>query len=977
MKNAEQYFKQTAPKLTEIEKFVQEYWRSINVNRVVDRYRSGAPVYFFLDGPPFPSAATIHVGTARNKILKDVIIRYHILLGYNVFRSPGYDCHGLPVEVEVEKELGISSKKEIEEKLGKDEFIRRCRELVERNIAGMTKQFERLGVLFDWENTYRTMDKEYMEAVWKAFKSAYEQGLVVFEQFPVWWCPRCQTTLSDDYEVSEKYVEREDPSVFVKFPLVDEENTYLLIWTTTPWTLPANLAVAVHPDFEYAYVQVNGERWIVAKERISVLQELLGKKFQVEKVVKGKELEGKKYKFIFEDLVPCQRELEQRFPRVHTVILADFVSLEEGTGVVHCAPGHGKEDWFVCRQYGIPAFSPVDEEGRYTQEIPALAGTRVFEANEKIIELLKQRGLLVHAGKIIHRYPLCWRCKTPLIIRCVEEIVVLRSKFKEKLKEIVEKEVKIYPEEFKRYFLQLIDSMPDWAIARQRYWGTPIPLWKCPNGHVFVAGSAKEIEELAGKELHDLHIDVLDKLELRCPRCGAQLRRVPAIFDVWADSGAGVAALSRRAGKAVADVVIEGPDQFRGWFLSLLVQTFLAQGSKPYERIVAHGWVYDKYGRTMHKSERIGLLDEEAYERIGGADVLRYYILSKTKPWEELRYDEEELAQVRQFFTVLWNIYRFAAEYLRLDNFEPQHIYPVKLTLLDRLVLAKFAATAQRYKQAMDNFEFSQAIRELSNFVLEDLSRFYVRLSRDRAWEEASSAEKQAFYYSLYSMLRALCVLLAPFVPHLAEFLYQVFVRSFEPALETVQAEYFPWQYMLLFDERLLQLYEELRAVVEQLLRQRDEHKIKLRWPLRKATIYAGPRLFQEFSPAEINELKEIIARAANVKEVELVRQGEGNYIVKGELDTAIDRDLWLEALAREIIRRVQVMRKELDLPIDAVIELKIWTEDKDLQEAVNKFSDMIARETRAKSLELATEKIEGKEWTIEGKKIVFAVKKS
>jgi isoleucyl-tRNA synthetase len=995
------------PSFVELEKMVQEYWEKIRVNELIDNYREKAEKLYFLDGPPYPSADTIHVGTARNKVLKDIIIRYNILKGYNVFRVPGYDCHGLPVEMEAEKKLGVKNKQDIETKIGVKRFIDECRKIVKHNIEGMTKQFKRLGALFDWEHPYLTMSKEYMEAVWKMFKQAYEDGLVREELRPVWWCPRCRTVLSD-YEVSDKYIEKEDPSIYVKFPLKDEPNTYLVIWTTTPWTLPANLAITVHPEYDYAFVKLpNGETWILAEKLVPQLMELFGiEEYTILKTVKGRELEGLRYKFILEDIVPKQRELEQTYPRVHTVILGEFVTLEDGTGLVHTAPGHGLEDWEVSRRYGIPVFSPVAEDGTYTEDVPALKGIPVLEANDKVIQLLEERGYLVYKSTIKHRYPVCWRCKTPLIQRAVKEIFIYRTKIKDKLKEIVEKEVKIYPSERKQYFIQMIERLPDWPIVRQRYWGIPIPMWKCPEGHTVVIGSAEELEKLAGKKIDDLHVDTIDSLEIRCPVCGKPMKRVQGVFDVWADSGAGSFALEPRAGKYPVDVILEGHDQFRGWFMSLLVEGYIYKKQRPYNVIVTQGWVYDKYGRGMSKSQRIGLLDDEAYERIGGADILRFYIISKVKPWEDLIYDEDEIPQVRQFFIVLWNIYRFARDYMRLDNFDPMKAYDAQKTLLDRMILARFGELVQEYQQALESYEFSKALKALQRFVLDDLSRFYVKLSRDRAWLETSDPKKWSFYQTLYYILKNIILLLVPFTPHIAEYLYQEFVGEFEKSLlPTVQLERFPADAVQLHDARLSELQRQLLKVIEAGLQLRDQYRLKLRWPLADAKVFLNALyeensdLFKDFGSEIAKELSEILAKALNVKQVSIVpmlseaelkellaqayayrilelKDAKKQYFIGIALNTHIDRELYLEALAREINRRIQSLRKELNLEITDFIEVTIYTQDKDLLEAIEKFKDKLAHETRARSIKISNEPIDGKHWKIEGKEIVISIKK-
>ena len=983
--------KSPQPNIPEYEEEIQKYWKEIDLNELIYEERKNMPRKVFLDGPPYPTHNTIHVGHARNKTTKDIYIRYNTLRGYDVVRIAGWDCHGLPIEVAVEKSLGLKCKRDIEEKIGVEKFVEECKKLASRNTSGLEESFNRLGVLMDWKRAYRTTDRDFMSANWEFFKKAYEKGLVKIELTPWYWCFRCQTVLSD-YEVSQEYVDKEDDAIFVKFPVKDRENTYLIIWTTTPWTLFSNLAIAVNPEFEYIELDVGDETWIVAYDRLEELKKVLGlENVVIKDMKKGKDLEGLRYEFIFKDLVPEQEKLEEEYPRVHTVILADFVTLDEGTGLVHCAPGFGREDYEVCKDYGIPVFCPVREDGTFDERIKDFNGKNVLEANKEIIELLDQKGYLVFAHKYVHRVPLCWRCKTPLIFRASRQIMVKRNtkEYKEGIKKILD-EVQYFPEEVKIAFFNIIDSMPDWVISRQRYWGTPIPLWICEScGHEKVFGSYDELEQEIGKKLEDEHRPYIDNVVLKCPKCGGEMKRVPDVFDVWVDSGCVGLAMEKRVGVFPPDFIEEGPDQLRGWFLSMANCCYVTKGQRPYNTLMKQGWVTTADGAKMSKSAGVGLLYPDQFSKIGGADLLRYYLLYKAQPWADIAFSSEELNNYRQFFVVLWNMFRFAYEYMSLDEFNIDKDYRTKYTLLDVWLKNRTIDIVREYIEKMDSYDYTNSLRLVSDFVVNDLSRFYLRLTRSRAWIEGDDPLKWSFYITLFKALRTVLLLLTPFIPHTTEFLYQTFVGSFDlDTKKSIQAEILEKPKEEDIDKKYLELFDDLRTVLEAGLFLRDKNKIKLRKPLKKAVIELKKEL-DEFNEEEIEQLKDIVREYLNVKEVELTKElPEGfevsedsgsKYLGRIGLDTTLYEDLILEWLTREIIRRIQMMRKELDLEIDDKIKTTIYTESNDLLKALEMFKDKIKEDTRSVEIEViqgTTDSKDFKKWSIEGKEIYINIKK-
>ncbi|RLE80980.1 MAG: isoleucine--tRNA ligase, partial [Thermoprotei archaeon] len=516
-----------------VEKAIEEFWERNKIYEKLRERLKKAPKFYFLDGPPYPSSELIHVGTGWNKVIKDVVMRFKRMQGFNVRDQPGYDCHGLPIEIAVEKKLGFKSKKDIEN-FGVENFISECMKLALRNSEAMSKQFKDLGVSMDWQHPYLTLNKEYIESAWWIVRKAHELGLLEKGVKVLHWCPRCETVLAD-YET--EYKNLEDPSIFVKFPVKGEERKFIVIWTTTPWTLPSNVGVMVHPDFEYAEVEVNGEILIMAKERVDVVLEPLGLPYRIARTFKGSELEGLKYRPPLEEEVLAQRELKG----AHRVVLSsEYVNLEEGTGCVHLATAHGAEDFEVGRKYGLPLLLIVDNSGRFTERAGKYSGKRVREANREIVEDLRRKGLLLYASTVVHEYPVCWRCKTPLILKATEQWFIRVTALKGKLLEEAEKVNWIPRWAGASRFRNWLQALKDWVITRQRYWGTPAPIWVCDKcGYYEVIGSLEELAEKKpeANRVPDLHKPWIDNITYPCPKCGGLMKRIPDVLDVWLDSG--------------------------------------------------------------------------------------------------------------------------------------------------------------------------------------------------------------------------------------------------------------------------------------------------------------------------------------------------------------------------------------------------------------------------------------------------------
>lgn len=1035
--------------LHEIERKIKNYWADIGLEEKL-RFRGDRKKFYFLDGPPYASAKSVHLGTIWNKVIKDCVIRYKRMSGYDVWDRPGFDTHGLPIEVKVEQLLGLKSKKEIEEKVGVDSFVTSCMEFAKENIESMTKQFEDFGVSMDWRNPYITYLDDYISSGWWLVKKAWERGLLDRELRVVHWCPRCETTLAD-YEVSE-YVELEDPSIYVKFRVRGSENRYLLIWTTTPWTLPANSFVMANPRVTYCEVKVNGENLILAKSRLEeVLKEAGVKEYALVREFRGEELGGLEYEHPLEDLVPAQRALR---PYHRVVLTEDGVSETEGTGLVHSAPGHGEIDYEIGLKVGSPVVSLVDEKGNMDEEAGFVSG-RYFrtEANALVIDKLREKGALFHGGRIKHRYPVCWRCKTPIVLRAAPQWVVRVTKLKSNLLEEAEK-IRWIPDWAKTRFRNMLEGLRDWIISRQRYWGIPLPIWVCSKcGNVKVIGSVEELERESGSRVENAHRPWVDRVKLRCG-CGGEMTRVPDVLDVWFDSGiAFYASLGYPRDGATyerlkpVDFIVEGHDQIRGWFFSLLRSGIIGFGSAPYTTVLVHGFMLDEQGREMHKS--LGnYVEPEELLRNYSRDTIRLMLLSSTV-WEDLRFSYKALDLAKRDLNIVINVFGFASMYMGLDRFDPTNSpddIERHLLFEDRWLLSRLNRLIKEYKDAMERYEIHRAVRLLRAFIVEDVSHWYIRLIRRRVWIEEDRAEKRAAYYTLYKALSSWLRLAAPVIPHVADYLYVNFVKPSQTnARESVHLDEAPNADDAYISDDIEGRMSAARELIEEALRLRMKAGVNIRKPLRKLIISRNVDLSEE----QIRIIKEMV----NVKDVVLADEEEINkmqtpkaepkvgaigrafrersadvisYIRKyservaadilsggrhvavlggGEveiteehiqltwahpegiqvggigglkiaLDTQVDQPLYYEGIAREVVRRVQVLRKTLNLPVDAYIDLCI-DGDGDLVEAVIANRDFIANEVRAR--EIAVRGCAGfdyrAEWEVDGLRLLTYVK--
>ena len=937
----------------ESEEKILKFWKSKNIPEKVRKLRRGGKKFYFLDGPPY-ATGYIHMGTALNKILKDTYIRFFRMLGYDVWDQPGYDTHGLPIENKVEQKLGFKGKADIE-KFGVKKFIEECRKYATQFIDVMNEQFENLGVWMDWKNPYLTLTNEYIEGAWATFKKGFEKGLLFKGKYPVHVCSHCVTAVAYN-EIEYKTVS--DPSIYVKFKVEGKENEYLLIWTTTPWTLAANTGVMVKPTADYARVKVNNEILIIAKDLVETVMNKTGiEDYEIVGIVKGKDLEGLKYEHPLADIFTFQKILKN----AHRVVLSEqFVTLDEGTGLVHTAPGHGQEDYKVGLEYGLPDPSPVNMDGTYTNECGKFSGMYVKEADPLIIEELRNRGLLLHEEKISHEYPHCWRCKSPLLLISVPQWFFRVTGIRKKLLEENEK-VKWIPKWAGERFRNWLESLGDWPISRQRYWGIPLPIWICEScNHVIVVGSTEEIEKMGGVVPKDLHKPEIDKVKLKCPKCGGIMHRVPDVLDVWFDSGVcSWASLGYPKHRDLferlwpADLNIEGPDQIRGWWNSQLITSIITFDRAPFKTILFHGFVLDAHGVKMSKSLGNIIAPEDVIKEYG-RDILRFYLLSKP-PWDDFYFNMEEVKEIARNFEVLRNTFVFVKTYV---NEFPR---VEELEIEDRWILSKLNSLIKEYRQNMKKFHNHKATQALLDFMLNDFSRWYIKLIRDRVWLFYEGKDKRSAFYTLLKVVETVVRLLAPICPFLAEKVYQEVVKAFVDGEESVHMLDMPEANEKLIDKSLEKSMQLLKEVVEASFAARQKAKLKLRWPVRSVVIVTKDNNYEK----SIKALESVFKRIANAKKVVISKkEPKGEFssyeFSQGKVfvDLTVDEDLQNERMLRELIRGIQSLRKKYGFDVKERINLTLKSDEK-TEKVLKNYSKLISIEVGASKVVVG--KLEGK----------------
>ncbi|MCR4335131.1 MAG: isoleucine--tRNA ligase [archaeon] len=915
---------------SENEKKVREFWVKNKIANKSRTQNAKGKGFFMMDGPPYASGH-IHMGTALNKIVKDITMRNKRMQGFSVLDQPGYDTHGLPIENKVEKELGFKTKADIE-KFGEDKFIEKCRNYATEFIGIMNEEFDNLGIWMDWENPYLTLNKEYMESVWWTFKKADEKGLLYLGKYPIHACPRCATAVS--YGEIE-YTKQTDTAVYVKFKIKNEKNKYLLIWTTTPWTLPSNTGIMVNPKFDYVEAEVGGEIWILAKDLLQTLMEKIEAGFVIKKTLKGKELEGIEY----ENPLAKNLKLEEIKNGYRIILSERYVTLEYGTGLVHTAPGCGKEDYDEGTKAGLPIISIVDNNGILGEEGGKYAGKVARIVDAEIIKDLDEMKALVYKHPYKHDYPICWRCKTPLLNISTPQWFFKVTKIRDKLKKY-NNEVDWHPVWGKDRYNDWAENLGDWPISRQRYWGVPIPMWVCDScENQTIVGSAEELKELSGKALNDLHKPSVDKVTWKCKCKKGTMKRIPEILDVWIDSGtASWASMGYPKNKEKfekywpADVNIEGKDQIRLWWNTELILSTICFDEKPFKSLAMHGMVLDLGKIKMSKSQGNIVAPKEVIEKYN-RDYLRVYV-AKVFSGEDMLFNWDAFKEINRFFNTLWNSINYGITYLDLDL--EKEINLKKLQPEDKWILSKLHSLEKEVLENYNNYNYPKVINSIEYFVLEEFSRTYIKLIRDRVKNEKSEVLSAVFSQISSALLK----MLSPITPHFSEHFYQGMKSN--SMQESVHLLELPKANEKFIDEELEKEVAKAKDLIQETLSLREQEKLRLRWPLEEL-IYVGKK--KEFS----NTI-EIIASQANVKKFSEGKEPKGNFASKefGEgkifLNLDASTELKEEWELMELRRKIQDMRKQLKFNPTDKAELIIGSNDnafvekykKEIEESTN-----------------------------------------
>ena len=870
----------TTLNFVEREKETLKFWKDNQIFEKSVQLRQGAPAYTFFDGPPTANGKP-HIGHVLTRAMKDIIPRYKTMRGYDVLRKAGWDTHGLPVELEVEKELGLDGKEQIEQ-YGVIPFIQKCKESVWKYKGEWEVMSDRMGFWADMDNPYITYDNDYIESEWWALKAIYEKGLLYKGHKIVPYCPRCGTALSS-HEVAQGYKEVKETSATVRFRVPDEENTYFLAWTTTPWTLPSNVSLCVNPDVTYAYVRVDGkETLIMAKDLIETVLE--GHDTEIIKEVVGRELEYKHYEPLFE----CTRKAAGGKDAFY-VMVDDYVTTTDGTGIVHNAPAFGEDDYRVCKKYDLPFVQMVDSKGEMCGGTP-WDGVFVKKADPMVLKDLDERGLLFAAPRFEHSYPFCWRCDTPLIYYARSSWFIAMTKVKDRLIDY-NRRINWIPETIKEGRMgNFLENVIDWGISRERYWGTPLPVWVCDKcGKIHVVGSRKELSELTGcDENVELHKPYVDPLTWKC-ECGGTMRREPVVIDCWFDSGSMPFAQwhypfenkDKFERRYPANFISEAIDQTRGWFYTLSAIAACLFDSPAFLNCIVLGHVQDKEGRKM--SKHIGnvvdpwvLLDNQ------GADAVRWYFYTSSMPWLPNRFSAEAVSESqRKYMGTFWNTYAFYILYADIDGFDPTRHKLVRenLTPMDRWILSRLNTLMGRVEAYLDDLKMTEAGREMQDFM-DDLSNWYVRRCRERYWGKDMTADKEAAYMTLYTVLKTMALISAPFTPFMSETMYQNMVRTVDKsAPESIHLCDWPKKDESFIDPELEANMAAVLDIVVLGRSARNAANIKNRQPV--ASMYVQGKALPDMYVS-------IIADELNVKEVKFVDDASSfiSYRVKPQLKT-------------------------------------------------------------------------------------------
>jgi len=996
----------------EVEESILKEWKSTDILNETIKNRESSDSWVFYDGPATANGNPgLHHMVA--KFLKDSFCKYKTMQGNKVLRKVGWDTHGLPVEVQVEKELGFEGKKDIE-KYGIKEFNEKCRESVWKNVDAFNKLTDEMGQFIDLKNPYITYDNDYIETEWWILKKFFDENMFYKGVKIVPWCPRCGTGLAS-HEVAQGYETITANTVIVPFKKVDED-AYFLVWTTTPWTLISNVGLCVNPNVDYVKVESQGYKFILAKDLAS---SVLGDEYKVLETYKGKELENIKY----EQLLPFLSV--DKTSNSFIVTCDDYVTTSDGTGIVHIAPAFGEDDAKVGKKYNLAYLNPVGEDGCYNDG--PWKGMNIFDADLEVIKWLKENDKLFKKQKMEHEYPHCWRCHSPLVYYSRPSYYLEVTKIQDKILSENNK-VNWYPSYVgEKRFGNWLENMNDWAISRNRYWGTPLPLWQCECGHQIMVGSREELIENSIEELKlediELHRPYVDDIHLKCPKCGKSMTRVPEVIDCWFDSGAMPFAQYHYPfenkelwdSQFPADFICEGIDQTRGWFYSLLVISVFVTGKSPYKNVLVNELLLDKNGQKMHKSkgnavEPFTLMNEY------GADTIRWYIPYVSPVWTPLKFNEDDLKEVHsKFFNPLKNTYSFFQTYANIDkiDIEKCNIGVENREEIDKWLLSKYNKLLKNVTSYYDEFDLNLVVRDITSFVSDDLSNWYIRRNRDRFWASELDDSKKAVYITTYEVLKGLCEMCAPIIPFTTEEIYQKLTGE-----KSVHLSDFPVYNSKLIDEKIEEKMDLVRDLISTGRMVREETKIKVRQPLSKAIINGEYETIlgdlvnlinEELNVKEVEYVKDLstymnfnvkpnfkevgkvfgskindYAKLLNELDRELVEKLLNDEIITTKFDgkeleinkdmvdirieakegfnvgmqnnrfiilnTELNDDLILEGIAREVVSKVQNMRKNKGFEIMDRITL-YYSGDNKVEECFEKFKDLIKQETLATNI--------------------------
>lgn len=907
------------------EKEILKFWEKNNIFEKLRKKNKSKKIWSFIDGP-ITANNPMGVHHAWGRMYKDLFHRFKAMNGFDTRWQNGFDCQGLWVEREEEKNLGLNSKEDIE-RFGILNFVKACRKRVEKFSKIQTEQSIRLGQWMDWDNSYYTMSDDNQLHNWYLLKHYHKNGWLYKGKDAVPWCPRCGTASSKHDIATEGYREVTHDAVFMKFPVKGKKDEYFLIFTTTPWTIPANVAIAVNKKINYVKIETEGKKYWLAEETLGEIKgkhKVLGKK-------KGKELEGMRYEMPYQDL-------KQQKKSPHKVVLWDMTSEEEGTGIVHIAPGCGTEDFELSKELNLPAISPLDEAGMYGKEYEKMSGKKYSEVNKLVLKDMEKRGFIYKIEPYSHRYPHCWRCGEELVFRLVDEWYIKHKSIKPKLI-AANKKIKWYPKYSQKRQEDWFNNMGDWLISQKRYWGLPLPIWECQKCKKFeVIGSLKELKEKATDKkkvdkLPEIHRPWIDDIKIKCKKCGKEVSRIPDLGMAWLDAGIVMfSTLNYLSDKKYwqkwypADFITENlPGQYRGWFNAIMWAGVALTGKAPFKSLFGYETLKDEKGEEMHKSKGNTIWFDDAAEKVGADTMRLLYCLQD--PSQELRFGFNVVKEPKNHINILYNLSRL------IEDSKQQNISKVE----DRWIISKLNSLIEKVTKDIENLHPHFAARALQDFWLKNLSRGYIQLVRDRISQDDKAVK--SILKEVYIGLLKLC---APIIPFITESIWQELRKKKIVKEESIHLCSWPRVDEKKIDKKLEENFEDVLFIIEKGLAARDKVKIGLKWPLASAEVSYDEKLDEKFL--------EIIARQLNVKKIN-VKKGK---MVSVKLDTKITPELEIEGYAREISRQVQEFRKKLGLEKRDKVETIIITDDK-LKNMLESQREFIKERTNSKKLEIVT----------------------